>query len=199
MSQRLISSLVAVVAVLVMFAIIAFFVTKQAEQSLVDLPILGDVAPYSFVDHEGKAFTRDSATGHLAVYSFFFTGCRGVCPVMNTRLSSLYKSFQGSSKVRIVSISVDPDADSIPAIADYARQNGVIDRNWLFVRGPIDEVRQLCEKSFLLASDGFPSNHPVKFVLVDDQSRIRGFYEGTDEESVRFLKGHIRELARTLK
>jgi len=199
MTKKLTSSLMAVAAVLVVFIIIAWVVTNQAESSRVDLPILGDVAPFSFIDHEGKTFTRDSTTGQLIVYSFFFTGCKGVCPVMNSRLSTLYTAFMGSSRVRLVSISVDPDADSIPVIAAYAAQNGVVDRNWLFVRGPIDEVKQLCEKSFLLAADGFPSNHPVKFILVDDQSRIRGFYEGTDEESVRYLKGHIRELARTLQ
>jgi protein SCO1 len=199
MSQRLMTSVIAIAVVIIVFAGIGYLVVRQAEKSRIEIPILGDVAPYAFVDHEGSPFTRDSTAGQLTVYSFFFTGCMGVCPVMNSRLSSLYTSFQGSSKVRIVSISVDPDADSIPAIAEYASMNGVIDRNWLFVRGDIAEVRQLCEKSFLLAADGFPSNHPVKFILADDQARIRGFYEGTDEESGRYLKGHIRELARTLK
>ncbi len=49
------------------------------------------------------------------------------------------------------------------------------------------------ENGFMLAGD-LPTIHSTKLVLVDSDRKIRGYYDSFDEESLRLLTVHVREL-----
>jgi len=51
----------------------------------------------------------------------------------------------------------------------------------------------------MLAADDLPAAHSTKFVLVDQQARIRGYYSGIDAGKIDILKSHISELAKELR
>ena len=112
---------------------------------------------------------------------------------MNARVAELYQKYSTTDKVRFVSISVDPVRDSLAVLRKYANDYGVTDDRWLFLRGELDEVHRVSEQGFMLAGD-FPTIHSTKLVLVDKDSRIRGYYDSFDEESLRLLTVHVREL-----
>ena len=64
-------------------------------------------------------------------------------------------------------------------------------------------IQQLANKGFLLSaatSTGGSADEPIihsnRFVLVDRQARIRGYYDGTDAESVKLLLRDIKKLYR---
>ena len=52
----------------------------------------------------------------------------------------------------------------------------------------------MSEKQFMLAADALPMMHSIKFVLVDELGQIRGYYTGTDPNSVDSLRADIIEL-----
>jgi protein SCO1/2 len=179
---------------MVMLAIGAYLVVNQAEKSRSELPILGQLPSFELTERSGEPFGTENLRGRVHVFDFIFTSCQGPCPVMAVNMGDLYRSFAASEQVRFVSITVDPDFDSPEVLEQYAQDQGVTDDRWLFLRGDVDTVAALCENGFLLAADDLPGGHSTKFVLVDDQARIRGYYSGTDEASMRVLKEHLSYL-----
>ncbi|MFQ5498912.1 MAG: SCO family protein [Candidatus Zixiibacteriota bacterium] len=190
--------IVLVVASLLLILVIAVGVVYLADQSRSQLPDLGRVPPFEFTERSGDTFGLNEMQGRLAVCDFMFTSCVSICPTMSANMADLYRAFHGSDKVRFVSITVDPKNDTIEALAEYAKDMGVSDDRWLFLRASMDEVRDLSRNGFKLAADGFPMGHSTRFVLIDQAGRIRGYYDGMDEASMRILKQHVRELVKQI-
>jgi protein SCO1/2 len=112
---------------------------------------------------------------------------------MNARVADLYKKYSTTDKVRFISISVDPKRDSLVVLRQYANNFDVTDDRWFFLRGELDEVHRVSEEGFMLAGD-LPTIHSTKLVLVDEDRKIRGYYDSFDEESLRLLTIHVKEL-----
>ncbi len=101
-----------------------------------------------------------------------------------------------------VSFSVDPAHDTPEALQRYAQKLGATDR-WLFLTGEREEIRRLSIEGFKLGLDLNPapgmSNEPIlhstRFVLVDGEGTIRGYYEAFDEPSMERLERDLKGLA----
>jgi protein SCO1/2 len=181
------------IIILFFLSVLALVVIDLADKSRSDLPTLGEVPVFSFTERNGMPFGNENMQGKINIVNFFFTTCRGPCPIMNARVAELYQKYSTTDKVRFVSISVDPVRDSLIVLRKYANDFGVTDDRWLFLRGELDEVHRVSEQGFMLAGD-FPTIHSTKLILVDKDSRIRGYYDSFDEESLRLLTVHVREL-----
>ncbi len=171
-------------------------VVYWAHRSKADLPVLGTSPEFSMEERSGRTFQSSELRGRVAVVEFFFTRCRSACPVMMTHLGELYQRLQESDKVRFLSINVDPGYDTPEIIRDYATRLGAVNDRWLFVRGPIEQVIEISERGFSLAAEGLPGGHSTKFVLLDENGQVRGYYDGMDRNSVLILQDHIVQLIR---
>jgi len=190
--------LILVVVATILLAALAALVVDGANRSRSRIPVLGRVPQFEFTAHDGLPFGREQMMGRLSVVDFIFTSCPGVCPIMASKMSGLYRLYAGSNKVQFVSISVDPERDSIAALQAYAHNQGVTDCRWLFLRAPLEQVVSLSENGFMLAADDLPGGHATAFVLVDHLARIRSYHDGLNDADSTALKGHIRQLAREL-
>jgi protein SCO1/2 len=179
--------------ILFLLSVLALIVINLANKSREDLPILGEVPAFNFVERTGVSFGDENMKGKINIVNFFFTTCKGPCPIMNARVAELYKKYSTTNEVRFVSISVDPKRDSLAVLRQYADEFGVTDDRWLFLRGDLDEVHRVSEKGFMLAGD-LPTIHSTKLILVDENRKIRGYYDSFEEESLRLLTVHVREL-----
>jgi len=179
-------------------ALVAALVINWAEASRMKIPVLGDVPSFQLTERSGKSIDRSDLDGKLHVIDFFFTSCPVVCPLMMSNLKPLYDLYANSDKIEFLSISVDPDNDSLAAMQAYAERVGITDDRWLLARAPIEEVSNLMEKGFMIDSADLPGGHPTHYILVDAQGRIRGYYPYDDEGAIYLLKQHIRELAREM-
>lgn len=190
--------LMAIFLLVVILASIALFVTWQADRSRSELPVLGQVTKFEFVAQSGEPFGLENLKGRLNVVDFIFTRCMGPCPIMSATMAQLYQLYDGSNKIRFVSISVDPEYDSVEVLHTYAVNHGVTDDRWIFLRGPMEEVKRISEKDFMLDAQDLPIGHSTKFILVDEQAQIRGYYDSFDDTSLKLLKTHLRGLAKKL-
>jgi len=179
----------------VLLLLIATVVNWWADTSRGQLPVLGELPDFEMIERNGQPFGKNDMIGQINIVEFFFTSCPGVCPVMNRNMSEMYRKLDGFDLVRFVSISVDPERDSLSALIDYADSIGVNDNRWVFLRAPVDDVVWLCEKGFMLPADGLPMGHTTRFALIDPLGRIRGYYDGMDEASMSILLKHLRLLA----
>jgi protein SCO1/2 len=167
------------------------------------LPLLGAVPPFALVDQRGVAITRESLLGQPWVADLIFTRCKTACPLMTEKMAKLGPSLPAS--VRRVSVSVDPDHDTPEVLAAYAAEQTAGGPPWSFVTGARGEVRRLAVDGFKLgvavtppgdprAADE-PITHSTRFVLVDAEGRIRGYYDAFEPASVEALLRDAAALA----
>jgi protein SCO1/2 len=133
------------------------------------------------------------------VADFFFTTCGSICPIMTTNMIDVQKAFVNNPKVMMLSHTVTPEIDSVPVLKKYALEKGVIDSKWNLVTGDKKDIYRMARKSYLAVKLGKPEElydmvHTENFVLVDAESRVRGFYDGTKKEDIQKLIEDIQWL-----
>lgn len=178
-------------------ALLALFVTSSADHSRADIQVFDQVPEFHFVERSGRPFGVEQLKGKISVVDFFFVNCHGPCPTMSATLAEMYREYAHSDKLQFVSFTVDPDRDTLAALNEYAAEFGVNDRRWSFVRGSATDVSDLCEKGFLVSGE-LPGMHSTKFILVDANARIRGYFDYDDPSHLKILNAHIRQLVREL-
>ncbi len=172
----------------------AAWVINSAESSREELTTYGTVPQFEFTERSGDTFGSLDMQGNICVVDFIFTSCKMACPIMSSKMSVLYRLFQDYPDVKFVSVSVDPDTDTLPVLNEYAKGYGVTDNRWVFLRAPIEDVINLSEQGFMLAAENLPMGHSVKFALVDKTGNIRGFYSTDNDVSMNILKDNIKTL-----
>ena len=158
---------------------------------------------FALIDHTGEAFTPRELAGRVTIMNFIFTRCDTVCPVTTMKMRTVMDRTGDERAIHLVSVSVDPEHDSVPVLAAYAAQYGADSARWRFVRGDIRAVRALVEQAMKIGFDkvgtlpsGAPNiSHSGHFVLFDDRGHLRGYYDSDDWGRVETLMRHARWLA----
>jgi protein SCO1/2 len=173
---------------------------KEMEQQA-RLPKMGKMPSFQLISHTGEPFDSASLRGHIVVLDFFFTSCTGVCPPMTQNLRRVQEALAGVRDLRIVSISVDPETDTPERLSEYARQNGAREGVWIFLTGDPQKIYSLASEGFRLGAgtSGGAVYHSDRFVLMDKEGNIRGFYKGTENTDVDQLIEDVLWLARNEK
>ena len=158
------------------------------------------IADFSFINQNGKTITQKDYEGKIYIADFFFTTCPTICPKMTANLSEIQAAFANNPKVKLLSHTVFPETDSVPALKAYAIEHKVDDKQWNLVTGDKKEIYTMARKSYLAVKLGKPSElydmvHTENFVLVDTKRRVRGFYDGTNKEDMKRLIEDITFLA----
>jgi protein SCO1/2 len=164
-------------------------------------PVLGKVPDFRLTNRDGQTVQRTDLAGAPWIADFIFTRCGASCPMMSLRMAKLERELPRDLGVRFVSFSVDPGYDTPKVLQEYAESFGAPGR-WLFLTGDKKAIHRLSKEGFKLAvDDGTPVNedepilHSTRFVLVDGEGRIRGYYEAFDEEAVKKLMREVEALA----
>jgi protein SCO1 len=163
-----------------------------------DLPILYALPEFSLIDQAGKTVKLQDLAGKVWVADFIFTHCAGTCPLMTQEMHALQDAVPAD--VQFVSFTVDPARDTSQVLAVYAEQNGAKANRWRFLTGDKQALYDVCVKGFKLPLDtegGTPAEpiaHSTRFVLVDKQNQIRGYYSGTEDEELKRLAADAKKL-----
>jgi protein SCO1 len=154
---------------------------------------------FSFVSHTGDSLSSEDIEGKYIVADYFFTTCNTICPIMSRHMEKVQKEFKDDDLVVILSHTVDPETDSVGTLSAYAEAHGAIKNKWFFLTGDKKALYDQARYGYLISAlegDGGPEDfiHSDKFVLIDKDRRIRGFYDGTDTKDVKRLIDEIEVL-----
>jgi protein SCO1/2 len=157
------------------------------------------IADFSLLNQNGDTITQENYRNKIYVADFFFTTCPTICPIMTANLVEVQAALANDPEVLLLSHSVTPEIDSVTQLKKYAIEKGVNDAKWNLVTGDKKQIYELARKSYLAVQedgDGGPFDmiHTENFILVDQQRRIRGFYDGTKEEEMDRLLSDIEIL-----
>ena len=157
------------------------------------------IPDFAFTNQNGQIITQKDYAGKVYVVDFFFTTCPTICPKMTDNMVWLQEQIKNNPNVMLLSHSVTPDIDNVTVLKQYAEEKGVIDSKWNLVTGEKKDIYYIARKSYLVVKTGKPEElydmvHTENFVLVDQNRRIRGFYDGTNIEEVKKLLEDINFL-----
>jgi protein SCO1 len=158
-----------------------------------DPPLHGAVADFALRSQTGEEVTRHSLAGLVWIADFVFTRCAATCPQMTAEMARLQSDLAAFADLRCVSFSVDPEHDTEAVLRAYAAGYEADPERWLFLTGDKAAIYRLAHESFRLGAaeaEGGPEPilHSTRFVLVDREGIIRGYYDSAEPEKLRALR-----------
>lgn len=148
------------------------------------------IPDFSFASQTGDSVSLKTIENKIYVADFFFVNCPGICVKMAKQMQRVYAAYKENSNVVILSHTVNPEEDSIKVLMEYAKKQGVIDhKKWIFLTGTKPKLYQMARLGYYVTAtegDGGEDDfvHTEKFVLIDKNRNIRGYYDGTNENEV---------------
>ena len=157
---------------------------------------------FSLTDQEGRTVTNEDFKNKIYIADFFFTTCPGICPEMTKNMYILQERFKTNERIKLISHSVTPWIDTVQQLKRYAIENDVNSEKWHLVTGETENIYELARNSYFaereiglqLTVDDFL--HTENFLLIDQNSRIRGIYNGTLTSDIDRLIEDIHMLLR---
>ncbi|MGI8741491.1 MAG: SCO family protein [Bryobacteraceae bacterium] len=161
------------------------------------LEIFGVVPAFQLTAQTGQPFdSRGTLAGMIWVADFIFTNCPGPCPRMTSQMHQVQEAVHRMPNVRLVSFTVDPARDTPPVLAAYAKAHHAAHQQWYFLTGPQATLNDLCRNVFKLGNVDGSLAHSTRFILIDQKSQIRGYYDTSEPDSIPKLVADIHALAR---
>lgn len=194
---------------LLLFSALFFYSVWTKRDVGESLPQLFLSPDFSLTNCDGASISRDDLAGKVWLADFIFTRCGGPCPLMTQRMLLLQRALQEQfpeeeSRIRLVSVTVDPAYDTPAVLKEYAEVWGADMDNWHFLTGPPDETLRIIREGFKISasqegsgSEDMPSMvHSTNFLLVDGSGFVRAIYH-MDEPS--FTDSILADVGRLLK
>ena len=155
----------------------------------------GPVPAFTLTDQTGANFSSAQLEGRVWVADFFFTNCPGPCPRMSSQMHQVQTALDGTG-ARMVSMTVDPERDTPPVLAEYAQHFEAKAGVWYFLTGSREALNVMDRDVFKLGTLDQSLEHSTRFALVDRKSRIRGFYLTSEPDAISKLIADARGLLR---
>jgi protein SCO1/2 len=153
-----------------------------------NVPVYSTVPDFTLTERSNRMITRKDLDGKIWVADFIFTHCGGICPAMSANMENLQARLP--KEVMLVSFTVDPQNDTPAVLTEYAKRYHADPERWLFLTGNLDAIQKLSIEGFKLGMDTTfgteiePITHSSRFVLVDREGRIRGYYGMDDADTL---------------
>ena len=155
--------------------------------------VYGTVANFELTRADGATFASEETPQGIWLANFIFTKCKGSCPVLTDKMERIQKKFAGDG-LDFVSISVDPENDTPKRLTEFAKKRGLNTKNWHFLTGERKKIGKLMQESFKVGDNGDPVLHSDRFILIDGDSQIRGYYSLSDSAQLKKLPKDIAYL-----
>lgn len=173
-----------------------------AGQSADELNQYGIVPPFTLTERSGHSLGLEQLRGKIWIADFIYTSCTDTCPLQTAMMAKLQQEYAARPEVQFVSFTVDPERDTPDVLRTYAEKHRADPRRWYFLTGQRHRLIRLIQDGFHLAVATTPVTgdpegmipHSPRFVLVDEQARIRGYYDSRELEAFVRLKNHIEIL-----
>lgn len=114
------------------------------------LHTFGAVPDFTLFDQGGQQVTRADLLGKVWVVDFIFTRCVDECPLMSNHMARLQQTFGQDKGLHWVSITLDPEYDTIEVLARYAMNFGAQADRWWFLTGDKKVIYRLAREGFHL-------------------------------------------------
>jgi protein SCO1/2 len=159
---------------------------------------VGDQIPdAALIDQTDRRRTLSEWKGTPMLVTFIYTQCPlpNFCPAMNRNFASIQRSLAGDpalkGRLKLVSVSFDPEHDTPAVLAEFARKHDTDPAVWTWLTGDRVTTDRLAARfgvSVLRAgASAADVTHNLRTTLVDADGRIVKIYSGADWTSSTVL------------
>jgi protein SCO1/2 len=178
----------------------------------------GAAPAFRLTDQLERPVSSDMFQGKIVIANFIYTSCTDICPLLSTQMQAFQERLRQEkllgNQVQLLSFTVDPARDTPAILRTYAERQKADPDAWRFLTGPEEMVKPLIVDGFHLGVQALPPPttipgghthdgangdyevmHSGRFVLIDQQGRIRAYYDGRDfdaEHALRDIQGLLR-------
>ena len=157
------------------------------------------IRPFNLRSQENQQISFPAYSHKITVVNFFFTRCTSFCLAMNKEVARVNQIFGKNRLLQFYSISVDPEHDNTEVLMEYSQQFENRFDNWYFLTGDAQEIYRLAKEDFLVDALKDTTSqvnfiHSPMLILIDPQSRIRGYYDSANKDEVDKLADEIKLL-----
>lgn len=189
-------------ALVAVFAIVVAILYWPREP---DIPMTDKKAPdFNMQNVDGSTVTLADTNGKVRLFYFYFTNCPDVCPPTTYRLSEVQKLLQDKgmfgTDASIVSISFDPERDTLEEIKTWSEKYNADYSGWYFLRGKEEDVAKMMPElgSSVFKDEDGNFTHLNVITLVDQDGNIRKYYNANDLETAS-PENIAKDVARLVK
>lgn len=176
------------ILVILLIAAVIFGVRQYMNSSLFTVM---KVPEFSLKDQNNKTITNKDMHGKVYLVEFFFSRCPTICPVMNTNMRHIEEEINDPN-FGIISISIDPENDTLEILKEHAKKIGAKSPNWHFLTGDRTYIGDIAKKFDIYVGDQKDKseslNHSGEIALVDKDGNIRCRF-GKDGMPILYYSG----------
>ena len=140
----------------------------------------GETVPdFAMTDQEGRSFTLSSLRGHVVALTFVYTSCPlpNFCPLMDKRFRELADLLSGvpnkAAKVRLLSVSFDPEHDTPEVLAKHAKLRGAKPPLWTYAVASHPELAKVAGPMGLSYAPAKQEIiHNLSMALIDSEGKL---------------------------
>jgi len=157
----------------------------------------GDEAPdAAFIDQDNRRRSFSEWRGTVTLLTFIYTRCPlpNYCPLMDRHFVSIQRSIVAdpalAERIRLVSVSFDPDHDTPSILAAHARSLGADTHIWTFLTGDRVTLDRFAAKfgvGLIRPSGTQEITHNLRTILIGRDGHIRQIYPGNEWAPAKIL------------
>ena len=198
---------VAVTIGLVMACLIACerkSVEPHADHNADQLPIISKLPDFQLTNQLGAPVSLASYQGQIWLADIIFTRCPGPCPLMTQAMAQLAETLPEKPAIHFVTLTTDPSHDTPEILRQYAARFASNTNRWDFLTGDSVIISKLATEGMKLAAVGKNPDdrenpldlfiHSTRFVLIDQQGRMRAVFDSTKPGLLDKVQIAIREM-----
>lgn len=162
------------------------------------------LADFKLQNQLGNEVGWEDLQDKIIVADFFFTRCPTICPGMTQNMKRLAETIHNGKRVgdrtnravHFLSFSIDPERDSLERLQYWANRFQINPETWWLLTGNKKQIYSLAideMKLGLIDGENVDTNfvHSDKFVLIDVNRQVRGYYSGLDPDDLSRLQRDI--------
>src|SRR5579872_1736552 len=135
---------------------------------------------FALIDQNGNSVELSSLKGEYVLINFIYTSCSGTCPMLTSKMSMVEKKLapEFGKRVRLVSVTVDPEHDNPAALLHYANEHGANRADWIFLTGApaqVDTYLAIFNIKRMHDADGSIDHVTTSFLLGPDGHQSRQY------------------------
>jgi cytochrome oxidase Cu insertion factor (SCO1/SenC/PrrC family) len=166
---------------------------RQFERARGEAIAVTDAGPplteFELTERSGKPFRSNDMKGKVWVASYFFATCPGSCIRLNQNIKFMH-NMPELKDVTWISITCDPDNDTVESLSEYAKQWKADPERWLFTRADLDYTKRVAKgMGVALTRKG----HQDYAIVIDKTGKIRGVYDATSKSQCERLHERLLE------
>jgi protein SCO1/2 len=198
----------------VIVSIVVAFVRQERHRAAhPPLPVISEITAFNLTNQLGAAVSIDDLKGQVWVADVMFTRCPGPCLTLSKKFATLQDRLPKNKKVKLVSLTVDPEFDTPEVLERYGKRLGTNADKWWFLTGDKAELRRLAIHDFQfvvmdkdkkeMENEDDLFIHSTYFMVVDQQGRVRKIIdsmepEGADENTLSAIDQALQTVEQLL-